>query len=94
MKHIFREAMRGIVPDSILDRKDKIGFAIPEIISLSSKREIIKTWIDQSIEITFINKKNLLKQFEIILKKKKIDGRLWRWINYLHWYKLVYSKSA
>jgi asparagine synthase (glutamine-hydrolysing) len=93
-KHIFREAMRGIVPDSILDRKDKIGFATPETIWLSPKREIIKTWIDQSIEIPFINKKNLLKEFEVILKKKNIDGRLWRWINYLHWYKLVYSKNA
>jgi asparagine synthase (glutamine-hydrolysing) len=26
-KHVFREAMRGIVPDEILDRRDKIGFA-------------------------------------------------------------------
>lgn len=26
-KHIFREAMRGIVPDAILNRTDKIGFA-------------------------------------------------------------------
>ena len=29
-KHIFREAMRGIVPDVILDRQDKIGFQTPE----------------------------------------------------------------
>jgi len=93
-KHIFREAMRGIVPDSILDRKDKIGFATPETVWLSSKREIIKKCINQSKEIPFINKKTLLKEFEIILKEKNIDGRLWRWINYLHWYKLVYLKSA
>ena len=29
-KYVFREAMRGIVPDAILDRQDKIGFATPE----------------------------------------------------------------
>lgn len=29
-KAIFRRAMRGLVPDSILDRRDKIGFATPE----------------------------------------------------------------
>ena len=29
-KRIFRDAMRGFVPDAILDRKDKIGFATPE----------------------------------------------------------------
>jgi asparagine synthase (glutamine-hydrolysing) len=28
-KVIFRQAMRGIVPDSVLDRREKIGFAVP-----------------------------------------------------------------
>lgn len=29
-KCVFRAAMRSIVPDAVLDRKDKIGFATPE----------------------------------------------------------------
>jgi len=29
-KSVFRAAMRGLVPDSILDRPDKIGFTIPQ----------------------------------------------------------------
>ena len=29
-KYIFREAMKGIVPQQILKRKDKIGFETPE----------------------------------------------------------------
>lgn len=29
-KSLFRKAMRGIVPDEILDRTDKIGFDVPE----------------------------------------------------------------
>jgi len=29
-KRIFRDAMRGIVPEPILQRKDKVGFATPE----------------------------------------------------------------
>ena len=33
-KRVFRAAMRGIVPDAILDRRDKIGFAVP-----------IQTWL-------------------------------------------------
>jgi asparagine synthase (glutamine-hydrolysing) len=33
-KRVFREAMRGIVPDQILDRRDKIGFAVP-----------VRTWL-------------------------------------------------
>lgn len=41
-KNIFREAMRGIVPDQILDRRDKIGFQTPEnSIFKSIKPEIL-----------------------------------------------------
>ena len=29
-KRVFRSAMRGIVPDTILDRRDKIGFSTPD----------------------------------------------------------------
>jgi len=29
-KHVFRAAMRGIVPDEVLNRRDKIGFAITD----------------------------------------------------------------
>jgi asparagine synthase (glutamine-hydrolysing) len=28
-KAVFRRAMRGIVPDEILDRRDKVGFQMP-----------------------------------------------------------------
>jgi asparagine synthase (glutamine-hydrolysing) len=28
-KAVFRVAMRGIVPDAVLDRRDKIGFSVP-----------------------------------------------------------------
>jgi asparagine synthase (glutamine-hydrolysing) len=93
-KHIFREAMRDIVPNDILDRKDKIGFATPELNWLSSKPKIIKKWIEQSVGIPFINKKVLLKNFEKILHgNKSIDGHIWRSINYLLWYRLVYQAS-
>src|SRR5690606_25204602 len=34
-KHVFRAAMRGIIPDEILDRRDKIGFETPEFNWLS-----------------------------------------------------------
>lgn len=29
-KHVLREALKGVIPHSILGRKDKIGFATPE----------------------------------------------------------------
>ena len=94
-KHVFREAMRGIVPDEILDRKDKIGFKTPEDSWLIAKSKSIKKYITESEEITFIKKEKLLNEFEEILKGKSVlDGRVWRWINYFHWFSLISKEQA
>ncbi|MHA7924109.1 MAG: asparagine synthase (glutamine-hydrolyzing) [Marinobacter sp.] len=89
-KHVFREAMRGIVPDSHLDRKDKIGFATPESTWLLSMTDLIKDWIDQAPELPFLHKDALLEEFEEVVEgKRDFDGRVWRWVNYLRWYSLL-----
>lgn len=89
-KHVFREAMRGIVPDSHLDRKDKIGFATPESEWLLGMAAEIRQWIEQAPEIEFINKVEIIKEFEeVVAGKRKFDLRVWRWVNYLRWYTLV-----
>lgn len=89
-KHIFREAMRGIVPDEVLDRKDKIGFATPESKWLLSMSDVIKEWINNAPEILFINKEEIIKEFnEVVSGQRKFDLRVWRWVNYLRWYTLV-----
>jgi asparagine synthase (glutamine-hydrolysing) len=93
-KHVFRQAMRGIVPDEILDRRDKIGFATPQDNWLVAKSEIIIKYIKESEELNFIKKEKLLKEFEEILKGKKVlNGRVWRWINYFRWFFLITKKG-
>lgn len=52
-KNIFREAMRGIVPDKIIDRKDKVGFStdaglLPPEIQLSNSELLRKLDLDSS----------------------------------------------
>ncbi|ABE74405.1 asparagine synthase (glutamine-hydrolyzing) [Psychrobacter cryohalolentis] len=89
-KHIFREAMRGIVPDSHLDRKDKIGFETPEAEWLLSMSGAIETWINDAPEIPFINKAEVLEGFkQVILGERSFDSRVWRWVNYIRWYTLM-----
>lgn len=89
-KHIFREAMRGIVPDSHLDRKDKVGFATPESTWLLSMTDEIRNWIHEAPNIQFLNKDILLKEFEEVVNgTREFDGRVWRWVNYLRWYTLI-----
>lgn len=94
-KHIFREAMRGIVPDSHLDRKDKIGFATPESEWLLGMATEIRKWIEDTPEIEFIDKGEIIKEFnEVVEGKRKFDLKVWRWVNYLRWYTLVVCEKG
>ncbi|PJG60166.1 asparagine synthase (glutamine-hydrolyzing) [Aeromonas cavernicola] len=89
-KHVFREAMRGIVPDEHLDRKDKIGFETPEYTWLLNMADTIITWIYESPDLAFINKQELINEFESIVSgQQAFDRRVWRWVNYLRWCTLV-----
>ena len=87
-KSIFRAAMRGIVPDQILDRQDKIGFATPE----ASWFKVMKPWVKKIVgsgmatEIPAINQAGVIRQTQAILDgSQRFDWRVWRWINLIRW---------
>lgn len=88
-KRLLRIAMRGIVPDRLLDRRDKIGFATPQQGWVTSPA--IKEKVRQAYETCadFINAD------EIAWKKNagKEHGRLsvieWRILNFGVWAKNV-----
>jgi asparagine synthase (glutamine-hydrolysing) len=87
-KHIFRAAMRGIVPDDVLDRKDKIGFATPEKDWLLSMAPTIRHWLQEDLGISFLHQANILQEFdEIVMGRKPFSWQVWRWINFCRWYK-------
>ena len=89
-KHIFRKAMQGIVPEIILNRNDKIGFATPEASMLKKIRSKINMWLENDYENPLINK-NLFK--EEILKtlngEKPYNNQVWRMINFYRWSQLM-----
>ena len=93
-KNIFRSAMKDIVPDKILGRKDKIGFETDEKFLLTSKKNIINKWIYNADFPYFINKQKLIKEIEKITSgEMKFDKRVWRYINYIHWYNSLSKKT-
>jgi len=93
-KSIFREAMRGIVPDEILDRKDKIGFETPEYIWLCDHINVIKEWIMSSPNLSFIDRDAAIEEVEAMLSGKiPYDRRAWRIINFYRWASLTYGDS-
>lgn len=86
-KYVFRKAMRGIVPDEILDRKDKIGFQTPENTWLKQLKKEINEWINiNPKDVPFLNLENIVIELnEIIEGKKKFSSQAWRLINYCRW---------
>ncbi len=87
-KAVFREAMKGIVPDSILTRRDKIGFATPERNWLLC----LKPWIEKHLtseyakSLPFFNHSELLSDWnKMLVSKSNFDFRFWRWINLISW---------
>lgn len=87
-KAIFRDAMRGLVPDAILNRKDKIGFATPEFKWL----RILQPWVEKILQSDYakqlpvFNHGNLINEWQLLLQNKsKFDFRFWRWINFIKW---------
>lgn len=87
-KALLRSAMRGIVPDAILDRRDKIGFATPESGWIIGMADAIRDWLAADLEIPFLNQECIVKHFDSV-----VDGDtpytwlVWRWINFSRWYR-------
>jgi asparagine synthase (glutamine-hydrolysing) len=87
-KSVFRQAMRGIVPDAILDRRDKIGFATPEHRWLQT----LRPWVEETLSsdrargIAALDVPAMLCDWNAVLAgKAKFDFRVWRWVNLIRW---------
>lgn len=93
-KSIFREAMRGIVPDAILDRRDKIGFVTPEKELMIGMKEKIPGWLAAAEEISFLDVKVLTDELSSMLSgKQAFNSQAWRWLNYVRWYDATGSRG-
>ena len=87
-KAILRRAMRGVVPDEALDRRDKIGFWTPEERWLMELRPWIEDLLggDAASRIPALNRKVMLEDWESFLAgRTPVDHRIWRWINLIRW---------
>ncbi len=87
-KHLLRAAMRGIVPDEVLDRKDKIGFATPEKEWLLGMADTVRVWLAEDVGLPFLDQKKLLLVFdEVVAGRRAYTWQVWRWINFIRWYR-------
>ncbi len=86
-KHVFRAAMRGIIPDEILQRRDKIGFETPEFTWLKGMAGTVREWLAHGADIPFLDQKELLRQYDAVMAgQRPVSNQLWRWINFIKWH--------
>ncbi len=87
-KSILRQAMEGVLPDEIKDRKDKKGFSIPQSNWILEKetyfKEIIETYQDP---INFIHKTKVLSDWNHFIKNDKFQNFIFKYACYLIWVK-------
>jgi len=89
-KSVFRAAMRGIVPDSILDRTDKIGFATPEQAWLQRMAPTWRQWLATADQVPLLNHQAMLNHFDgVVAGKQPFTWQIWRFVNFVRWYQHV-----
>ena len=87
-KRVFRAAMRGIVPDAILDRRDKIGFAVPMRTWLPAIPGVIDL-LDAVSQIPAVDRAAIAPALAVLRDGKTPTERdsflLWRLIGLAAW---------
>ncbi len=90
-KKILRDAMHGIIPPAIENRKDKMGFVTPEELWLKGEgKEWFLDGIDKACKQfggTLLNEEKVKKYvFDIIEGRREFDSMPWRIVCFHRWY--------
>ena len=95
-KCILREAMKGILPEQIRLRKDKVGFITPE--SEWFRESIFQDFIldllqsDSFRQKPYFDYKTCIKLYNLHLQRKiNISGDIWKWIHLELWFNYFIS---
>lgn len=86
-KRILRAAMRGIVPDDVLDRRDKVGFSTPELTWLRCIAPQVRAWLAEDTGVPFLRRDVVLAEFDAVLAgQRPFSWQVWRWVNFTRWH--------
>src|SRR6202795_1389986 len=87
-KAVFRRAMRELVPNEILNRRDKIGFATPERAWLTE----LRPWVEECLagegvaRVAPLDRFGMLREWGQVLRGRSSFGsHIWRCINLVKW---------
>jgi asparagine synthase (glutamine-hydrolysing) len=88
-KAILRNSMKGILPEKIRTRTDKMGFVTPERVWLSTE---LKGWLEDTVQSSSFKSREYFdhSQIERLVRQhqsgeKDLGFTLWRWLNFELW---------
>ncbi len=87
-KLVLKQSLRGLVPDPILDRRDKIGFATPE----ANWMRKLAPWVDDVFDSATAEAVGPLRVAaarmrwqEMRDRRRPFNPEAWRWLNLIRW---------
>ena len=90
-KVIMRNALKGILPEKIRMRKDKVGFSTPEADWFKNKK--LQAILEDVIESDsfkgrgYFNVKQCKKEFKSFQDYNRYNPEFWKWINLELWFR-------
>lgn len=88
-KYLLRQSMKDIVPEPILKRTDKLGFATPEYDWMNSIKDNLKDYFTKDLD-GYFDTKEVLKNWDSIFASQFKSGftTIWRYLNFAVWKKV------
>ncbi|MEO8663942.1 MAG: asparagine synthase (glutamine-hydrolyzing) [Ignavibacteria bacterium] len=88
-KYLLREAMKGVIPEPIRQRTDKLGFATPEYHWLNDIKDELREYFTPDLDQYFDTKK-ILNSWDNIFTAQAKTGftNIWRYISFAVWKKV------
>lgn len=97
-KAVLRDSMQGVLPETIRNRTDKMGFVTPEQVWLSTE---LKDWIDDIFNSTSFHSNPYLNAAQVNsllaehrAQKRDLGFMIWRWVNLHLWLEQFFTSSS
>ncbi len=96
-KSVLRHALRGLVPDAVLDRRDKVGFATPErswLLAAGDQVDDILATLHASA-VPALRLPEIRQAWAAIRAgKRPYEPAVWRWLNVILWTQTFQVRTA
>ena len=95
-KWILRNAVKGVIPEEIRWRRDKMGFVTPEVTWLRKARgRIMSLFEDEPLSCQYVDPRIIVEELDALLDRDVFGiTEIWRWINLEIWLRVYFSEGA